>query len=286
MSLYKEQQSFTLYGGDVVIDFTPPHVFKKDGVRLKSPSTFTGMIDKSPFLIPWAVGLTYDHLYQYLLEHENEQLSTEQLFEVVDEAARKYKEKQEQAKDVGDIVHEYAMRFAIASINGEELPKIPSNGDLSDYELDEDQEYEAVSGIYAFIEWYNEHDVTFHDVERVVYSAKHDYVGTVDVAATVDGEELIIDYKTSKRIYTDHLIQAALYAYAYAEEREVLMQKGYEVQPFYAHQFALLHFSKSDGDFEFVRPSEEVKERATDAALSLVPFTKNYKELDKKWSNQ
>lgn len=104
----------TLYNGEVEITFYPDsHRYRLTGEKsyLTSVTAITGIIDKSRVLIPWAVGLTGSFLRQYLEEHQGEQMTSEELFPVIDEALRQHEIKKEQAADAGSQVHDIAQQM-------------------------------------------------------------------------------------------------------------------------------------------------------------------------------
>ena len=78
--------------------------------------------------------------------------------------------------------------------------------------------------------------------EQLVYSKELNVVGTTDAVASVDGEHILLDYKTSKGIYPEHYYQAAGYLRMWNEEHKDLQLKGAKI----------LHFNKEDGSFNVV----------------------------------
>ena len=62
------------------------------------------------------------------------------------------------------------------------------------------------------------HDVQFLSSERVVYSRKHQYIGTMDFDAYVDGVLTAGDFKSSNGLY--NTVRAQLSAYIQAAEEE------------------------------------------------------------------
>ena len=62
------------------------------------------------------------------------------------------------------------------------------------------------------------HEVAYESSERKVYSREFHYTGTADSVMRVDGRRVVADFKTSKGIYPEYLLQAAAYAHAVVEE--------------------------------------------------------------------
>lgn len=77
----------------------------------------------------------------------------------------------------------------------------------------------------AFNRWVHDLNVKIVDQERTVFSKVHQYAGTVDLLAEINGDQLIveenlptvIDVKTGKDIYVEASIQASAYRNAIEE---------------------------------------------------------------------
>lgn len=254
-----------LYGGEVTIDFYPDsHRYKKAGERtfLISATAATGIIDKSRFLIPWAVGLAGDHMRRHF-EESTGPYSSEELLPVIEESLKQHTIRKEAAATVGDKVHEYAEHFGEAKIAGKELP----NPD--DFMLGEDEaDKKITNGIGAFLDWYNAHDVEFLQTERLVYSKENDYCGLCDVTLKIDGKKVVGDYKTAKYVYNEHLYQLSGYWGAIEEEDKEKYDGG-----------VILHFSKEDGTFKAVDVPRDEHEKNLDTFLHCVAIKRREKEL-------
>jgi hypothetical protein len=69
----------------------------------------------------------------------------------------------------------------------------------------------AESSFRSYLAWERQHDVEIHAIERQYVSERHRYGGTIDAIADVDGVQTVLDLKTSKAIYDEHLYQVAGY---------------------------------------------------------------------------
>lgn len=69
----------------------------------------------------------------------------------------------------------------------------------------------AQSSFRSYLAWEKRHEVKVHAVERQYVSERHRYGGTIDAIADVDGVQTVLDLKTSKAIYDEHLYQVAGY---------------------------------------------------------------------------
>lgn len=73
--------------------------------------------------------------------------------------------------------------------------------------------------ISAFQEFSRKRKVVLHPnfIEKLVWSTKHRYAGTVDALATVDGKFGVLDIKTSSGFWPDYNLQTAAYVSALQE---------------------------------------------------------------------
>ena len=256
-----EKITKSLYGGEVLIDFFPDsHRYKLAGERtyLISATACTGIIDKSRFLIPWAVGLAGTYLKQFIENYEHSQISPEELLPVIDEALKQHAVKKEEAASIGGLVHSWVESFAQAHINGTPMPEVADD-------LDE----RVLNGINAFLDWYESHKVKFLESERMVYSKKHGFVGITDAIAEVDGLKLLLDWKTGKGIYNEFLYQVAGYRLAYEEENGKI------------DGAIIIHFDKETGNFDKKEISEEEHNKNFPVFLACLSIKQREKELTK-----
>lgn len=78
----------------------------------------------------------------------------------------------------------------------------------------------------SFIEWAKTVDGVIHYTELKVISHKYAYSGTLDAVGTFEGKPMILDWKTSSKIYPDMDLQLAAYAQAYKEQTGVNLKEG------------------------------------------------------------
>jgi hypothetical protein len=250
-----------LYQGEVVIDFYPDsHRYKLAGQKtyLTSVTAITGIIDKSRVLIPWAVNLAGTHLRQYLENASGNQFTSEELLPVIEEACKQHQVKKEEAAGIGSLVHKFAEEFARAKLGQGEYPSV------------EHEDERVVAGISAFLEWYNTNQVKFLEVERMLYSRQHGYVGLTDVIAEVNGRKLIMDYKTAKGVYSEHFYQLSGYWGAFEEETGVKLDGA-----------AVLHFNKETGALDVIEISREDHEKNLPIFLACFQIKQREKEMSK-----
>lgn len=252
----------SLYDGQVTIEFYPEsHRYKMKGEKsyLISVTAATGIIDKSRVLINWALGLTASHLRKYFEESKHNEYTAEELLPIIDESLKQHEIKKQAAADTGSLVHAFAESFAKYKLGQGEQPII-----------DENWEENVGNGVMAFLDWFNENKVEFIETEKLLYSKKYQYVGTTDVVAKVNGEITIIDYKTSKGIYSEQYYQLAAYWGAYEEETGKALNSG-----------AILHFDKETGKPTFKTIEREELQKDFETFLACLTVKKREKEKAK-----
>lgn len=195
-----------LYGGEVAINFkdkdhsywtTYDSPLKKDGTprlrRLCGVTTFINVLDK-PALIPWAVRTTVEFIRDHLGELKNDP-------DLILQHAREEADRQKDvAAEIGKAIHAWIE----AHVKGDR-PEMPDDENV-------------LQGVVHFLNWVDEHNVKFEASEQIVYSKKHDYVGTLDIMAVVDGKRCLVDVKTGNGIYAEVKMQTAAYRHAWEEE--------------------------------------------------------------------
>lgn len=250
----------TLYGGTVPITFyETSHRYKLGDAKnyLISVTGATGIIDKSRFLLPWAVNLAT----AYIRGKADAQamIPYEELMAWLPEAEEQHKIKKDQAATIGSMVHDWVENFTLAKATNSPVPELP-------------EDEKVLTAISAFLDWYNSNHIEYVSTEQLVYSKEHGYCGHFDAVAKINGVRTIIDYKTSKSIaYPEYKLQISAYWVAYEEEYGQCVD-----------QAMILHFDKESGavaDLKITR--EEAKRYFDEGFIGAYNLKKLLKELDK-----
>lgn len=117
------------------------------------------------------------------------------------------------AGEIGTQTHkliEWTMRSAIGAEAG---PK-PTVSD------------KALWGFMAFEDWAKSVSLKPVLIEQTVYSVTHQYAGTMDLLARVNGVLTLVDFKTGKAIYPEAHLQSAAYQVALIEMGYVTPSAG------------------------------------------------------------
>lgn len=244
-------KTIELYNKTVVIDFYGEgkyhyYVNRKTGERIIGVTTATGVVDKSRPLIIWATRLAKTHLIDLL---GNGTIIAE---EHIEEAVKLHEVKKQEAANAGTLVHEWAEAY----INGED-PELPTDE-------------KVLNGVTAFLNWVREHNIKFYESESMVYSKKHNYVGTLDAIAKIKNRTCVIDFKTSNAVYSEMRYQVAAYQMAYEE------QTG---KKFTGPRY-LIRFDKDTGDFHIHNLDEQPDNYKKDCEAFLAALTLKRREKE------
>lgn len=243
----------SLYEDKVKIKFyEDSHRYKLEGEKdyLIGVTTATGVLDKSRPLLIWATRLAKDYLLEVLQSKVIEP-------EDIETAVNQHSVKKEEAATIGSAVHQWAEDY-IKGVN----PPVPDDENIR-------------NGVLAFLRWVKANDVKFVESEKIIYSKKHGYVGTMDTIFTMGSEDHKImhagDFKTASGIYAEMSLQLAAYQEAYTEEHGAEFGDKY-----------ILRFDKLTGEFESKQfeASEQPKHfEGFLACLKLKQFTKEWDKI-------
>lgn len=198
----KEVIETALYKGKVVVKFHPgPHRYYVNGKSVSGVTTINGIIDKSTALMSWKGQRTVDFLLKALKKGK----ITEEL---ICAASQIDQIEKEEAARVGTAIHAWCEQYIKAKLK------------IKGFSIPEMAEEKAIQvAVNAFLDWEKEHKVKFVSSERMVYSKKYDYIGTMDIEAYVDGKLCLCDLKSSNGLYNSVRLQTVAYARADEEER-------------------------------------------------------------------
>ncbi|GGY88677.1 hypothetical protein CP967_31195 [Streptomyces nitrosporeus] len=106
-----------------------------------------------------------------------------------------------------------------------------------------------------FDEFLQEIQPEFLHLEETVWSDEHLYAGSFDAIARIDGEVVLLDWKTSKAVYDSVALQLSAYRYA---NRIILAETGESVDVPAMTGGAVLHVRPEGWQFVPVECGEEV----------------------------
>jgi hypothetical protein len=122
-------------------------------------------------------------------------------------AGRDYRQTQRDAADAGTMAHAMVEAFI------RQRPYEPPPG------VDPQQAKLALLAYSAFEEWFEGTRIDLVEAEMHLVSQRYRFGGTPDAVGRIKGQLTLMDWKTSKGIYADYLIQLAAYATLWNENR-------------------------------------------------------------------
>lgn len=177
----------------------------KNGERVPGVTTFIGILNK-PALVPWANNLGLQGI---------------DVKDYVNDKA-----------DIGTLAHE--MIFS-------HLKKVKVDTSL----YSQEQIDLAENSFLKYLEWEKKHTLKPILLEAQLVSEKYQYGGTVDNFCILDDIVTLLDYKTSKAIYTEAHIQVSAYRNLLEENRDERLR-----------QCAILRIGRDESEgFDFIRCS-------------------------------
>ena len=218
--------------------------FNEKNEEILSPSKF-GQILAKPALIPWACNVMAEAIL-------NREMS-------VQEAKSAWKDERDESARLGKVAHLLIQEYIEFKIGKrKKMPKMPKE--------------DFVRNCYmAFREWERDNDVKFVNTEKMVYSKRDNFAGRLDIEAIVNGKFSLIDVKTGKGIYIDHIYQQVGYDMANDE----MGCRKYE-------EIILLSLSKTEAEYREAKFKSSYKlKKAVRACLYLSRIEEEAKSLTK-----
>jgi hypothetical protein len=124
------------------------------------------------------------------------------------------REERNKAADAGTLAH----ACAEALITGQPLPEIP-----------EEHKAKVEGAVAAFKAWREQSRLDLVASEVPLVSEAHGYGGCIDAVGVFNGEAAIIDFKSSKDLYPDVVVQVAAYAHLWTENHPDVPIKAWHV---------------------------------------------------------
>jgi len=235
----------TLYGGEVKIHFyEESHMYylEENGkkTRLSGVTTFCKMVSDAEPLIKWSVETTVEFL------QNNKDLLMQDPDRILQLAKDESANQKNIAAEAGKTIHAWVENY----INGGAVT-MP----------DDPQVFRAVN---SFLQWAEDEKIKFIASEKIVYSKKHRFVGTLDILATKNKKNYLLDIKTGNGVYPDHYLQTSAYASAHTEE------SGMEFEGRY-----ILRLSKENEE-QFM---ERMEKKMAKGKLKIMPEFKPFEAI-------
>lgn len=185
--------------------------YEVDGTRLPSVTSILGAINK-PALVNWAAKQEREMVFAAVRKIlPDPSIKRENFIPSLELAVGKEKAHSKAltaAATIGSEAHGY-VEWHVRRLLGQEAGKEPAVSE------------KALWAAMACQDWMKAVNLSVSLVENVVFSKRHGYAGTLDLAGDVDVEggrvTAIVDFKTGKAIYREAHLQVAAYGFATVE---------------------------------------------------------------------
>lgn len=204
----------------------------RDGTPVARTSEILDLIP-SPYLTPWACGVALDKAYDHSVRRGRKFRRAD-----VKEFKKEYENVSGRACDIGTLAHAYIESFISKRIRRPDFSdweKVERDV-LMDHGVDAVQTAKGCFG--SFLMFDKNVSPNYIASEVMAVSEEYLYGGTVDCLAEVNGKLVMMDWKTSSRIYDKYDLQAAAYA-----------NLGVSELKFDLDEFWILRFDKENHDF-------------------------------------
>ena len=187
------------------------HIYYHNGEKVESVTGICGKGIPKPQLTNWLVATPIraikDSLHSML---DNEQtLDRVKLERIIHDAKQKTNRIKDDAGLVGSVVHGLIEDF----LQGK---KIPNQSDTA-----------VINCWNIFLDWWKTQEYDVVELEKKIFSKKHNYAGTLDlILKDKKGNLVLADIKTSNHISFDYTLQLNAYKFAYEEETKQKIAKG------------------------------------------------------------
>lgn len=273
-----------LYGGRVILDFTSGnHQYKVHFVdpasgavletrKARGVTTILKIKDKSTPLMIWAEEVYRQELIDSLGDCKS--VGRARLLQLIEQAKHAHTRRKDEAADIGSQAHDLIERWFRAKLE-----------DSTEVKPDKSADPRVKACFDAAMKWINQHDFRIVSLEQPVYSVTHDFCGTMDKHAFIDGELCISDWKSAKRIYIENYLQTAAYKAAVDEEEvaRIAAKLGRSKKPRKVEARWIIQLGKDTGEFNAVRRGNEFFEDDLQGFLHAYGLFKWDKKYEIPW---
>ena len=187
------------------------HIYYCDGEKVESVTGICGRGIPKPQLVNWLVYTPIREIKDSInnIMDNGQTLDRVSLERIIHQATNKTEKVKVDAGLVGSVVHGLIEDY----LQGK---KIPIQSDKA-----------VVNCWNLFLDWWKTQEYQVVELEKKIFSKKHNYAGTLDlVLKDKQGNLVLADIKTSNHISFDYTLQLNAYKYAYEEETKQKIAKG------------------------------------------------------------
>jgi hypothetical protein len=114
-------------------------------------------------------------------------------------AGRDYRQSRQRDANIGTLAHARIEAHLLNQPYTEPIDIDPAMVALAD------------QAFTAFLDWMHDKDVSIFRTEQAIVCPRYRFGGTLDAVGQVDGRFVLLDWKTSKRVFAEYVLQVAAY---------------------------------------------------------------------------
>ena len=259
-----DKQEFSLYNSEVILTFAEKsHRYKVSDRGSKpehcpSVTTILNVLAK-PALIEWGIKCACNYVEDNLkLLIQQNSFSEQDVFRIVGQARTAHDRVREEAAEIGTNAHDWLRDYWFAVMRKTDLPDRPT--DLKPKRCIENA-----------LDFFSMHKMEPVAVEVPLYSREHKICGRVDWIGYIDDEFSVQDYKSSKALYPEVVLQETFYGMMYEEEFKQFPDTRWA-----------LRIDKEKDEFEARRHGPETFEQDRETCLAVFKIYDRLKHLRRK----
>jgi len=220
----------------------PTQRYTVQGKRVPSVTTILGKFKDPGALMYWSWDIAYQQLTTavYLLKTGAKVKEVKSFLATNPLELGNYRAMSARAAEAGTVAHRLVEIWIHAS-KGEKLNLAKKSHRViaSEFNVHLEIAEKARSSFQAFLKWEKLHKIKVKQTEAALISTSNRYGGCIDCIAELDGDLVILDWKTSKAVYSDYICQLAAYGLLWNENHPDNQINSYH----------LLRFDKETADF-------------------------------------
>jgi CRISPR/Cas system-associated exonuclease Cas4 (RecB family) len=182
------------------------HRYYLDGRQMTGVTTILSILAK-PALIQWAANMAVDYIEGLARTRSDGERYVLLDIPEFQKARKAHAQKRDESADIGKLAHKWCERY----VKGENPEREEALGIITD----------------NFLKWVEEAKPKFIASEKVVWSQKHWFAGTLDFIAEIDGKVYLGDIKTGSGIYSEMFLQTSGYQLALEETEPKIKIEGH-----------------------------------------------------------
>lgn len=259
-----DKEEFKLYAGEVVLSFSEKsHRYKVSDRGSKpehcpSVTTILNVLNK-PALFDWGIRTACDDIEGNLRAlFAGNSFTEQQILNIVANGRTAHDRVREEAAEIGVSAHDWLRDYWFSVMRKTDLPERPT-------------ELKPKRCIENALDFFGQHKMVPVAVEVPLYSREHKICGRVDWIGYIDDELCVQDYKSSKALYPEVVLQETFYGMMYGEEFGQLP----------ATRWAL-RIDKEKDEFEARRHGPETFELDKETSLACFKIYDRLKHLRRK----